>query len=71
MHQDQQPAKPFDHPQNITVGLARVIFGTNGYSWAQVSGWFLPGYRFTTSRDEAVAVATEMNRLMGGGQVTN
>lgn len=62
--------KPFGHPENIEIGKARVIFGTNGYSWAQQRGWFLPGYRFTMSRDEAVAVATEMNRLMGGVEVS-
>ena len=62
-------SKPFDHPENICVGLAKVIYGTNGYSWAQVSGWFLPEKRFTTSREEAHACATEMNRLMGGVQV--
>ena len=60
----------FNHPENITVGVARVIYGTNGYSWAQENGWFLPGGRFTKNRDDAVAAARSMNRLMGGVEVS-
>jgi len=59
----------FEHPENIEIGLARVIYGPRNVGWSTTNGWHMPGGRFTTNRDEAVAVATEMNRLMGGVQV--
>lgn len=58
----------FEHPQNITVGLARVIFDTG---WSGVPSWKLPGGHQTTDRHVAHAYAVIMNRLMGGVSVTN
>jgi len=71
MNIDTTQSKPFDHAQNIVVGLARVIYGTYGYSWEQKAGWFIPGGRFTQDREDAHACAVEINRLLGGVQITN
>jgi hypothetical protein len=69
MHQDQQPSKPFDHPQNITVGLFRLIYAPADFGWAQTHVWHAPGGRITTDRAEAYACAVAGNRLMGGVEV--
>ena len=63
-------SKPFEHPQNITVGLARVIYGPMHCAWRNSNGWHLPGCKFTESREDAYACAVEMNRLMGGVEVS-
>lgn len=68
MYKDHEPSKPFEDFRNIEVGLARVIYV--GDSWCGLTGWRLPGDRMTQDRDEAYRCATEMNRLMGGVQVT-
>ena len=66
---DKQRSKPFDDFRNIVVGSARVIF--EGDTWYPPTGWRLPGGTVTQNRDEAYAYALEINRLMGGVQVTN
>lgn len=60
----------FDHHENITYGLARVIYGQRNHGWAVSNGWFLPGCQFTVDRDIAFAYAKLMNRLMGGVEVS-
>ena len=57
----------FDHPQNITIGQARVIYEGDSY-WG-MPGWKLPGQSTTVDRDEAYACAVRMNKCMGGVQV--
>ena len=61
---------PFTHPENITVGEARVIYGPVDYGWATGHGWHLPGGVTTKNREQAYACAVAMNRAMGGVQVT-
>ena len=63
------PLQPtFEHPENITVGLARVIY--EGDSWYGLTGWRIPGGRMTQDREDAYACAVAMNRLLGGVEVT-
>lgn len=52
-----------DDPQNITVGLARIIYvpQTNN----KPGGWALPGGAMTADRMAAYAVAVRMYELMG------
>ena len=59
------PSPPFNHPRNITVGLARVIYvETRG----DIEGhWALPGSQRTTDRDRALQCAAAMNLEMSGG----
>ncbi len=65
-----EPTAPrFEHPENITVGLARVIYAPFNRGWSETSGFHLPGGKFTTSRDIAHTVAVRMNAAMGGVQV--
>ena len=59
----------FDHKNNITSGIARVIWATaccpiRGSE--QPDGWVLPGGRRTQDRAEAAAVAMTMDWLMSG-----
>ena len=57
--------KLFVHPGNITVGKGRVLFAEaiNDGRTVMPAGWVLPGGRRTQDRDEAVAVATEIERI--------
>ncbi len=61
-------APPFTSPQNITVGLARVILGPYSFGLESVYVFHLPGGRHTLDRDAAHACAVRMNTLMGGVQ---
>lgn len=54
-------APPFRDPRNITVGIARVIWGTE--TERHPAGWVLPGGLRTTDRHEAHAAAVRMNEL--------
>lgn len=68
MKPDEQKAPPFDHPRNITVGKARVIYapGIMGYiKPIHPEGWVLPGGRRTQDEHEARAVCFRMSVLMG------
>ncbi len=61
-----QPSAYLNHPNNITLGLARVI-------WAPAcrpiggshlpDGWALPGGERTTDSGRALQVATAMNAM--------
>jgi hypothetical protein len=61
---DLTQSTTFDHPKNIQVGLARVIYAPYGFGAGEV--WHLPGGAVTVDRDEAVAFAVRMDRIMGG-----
>ena len=63
---DQQTAPIFDHPKNITVGLARVIYGPYRMGFIGTNVWHLPGGAITTDEQEAHGYAVRMNALMGG-----
>ena len=63
---DQQTAPIFDHPKNITVGLARVIYGPYRKGFIGTNVWHLPGMAITTDEQEAHGYAVRMNALMGG-----
>jgi len=60
---DLTQSTAFDHPKNIRVGQARVIYAPYGLSG---SVWHLPGGAVTVDREEAVAFAVCMDRIMGG-----
>ena len=59
-------AEPFNAPENITVGLARVIFAP---VVAGMSAYHLPGCKVTFDRYEAHAYAVRMNELMWPGDL--
>lgn len=63
---DQQTAPIFDHPKNITVGLARVIYGPYRMGFIGTNVWHLPGGAITTDEQEAHGYAVRMNELMQG-----
>ncbi len=59
----------FDHKNNITSGIARVIWATaccpiRGSE--QPEGWVLPGGIRTTDKHEATAYAVRLDRLLSG-----
>ena len=58
-------APPFTHPENITIGLGRVIYGP---VVTDMSAWHIPGCRVTFDRDEAVWYAARINELLRGVQ---
>lgn len=65
--------KCFAHENNIEVGRGRILYAeASAFPDAQgrmyVAGWVLPGGRRTQDRDEAVAVATEIDRLSRRGR---
>ena len=57
--------KLFVNENNIAVGKGRVLYAEaiNDGRTFMPAGWVLPGGRRTQSRDEAVAVATEIDRI--------
>ena len=66
---DFDKAQRFDHPENITVGKARVIYALAVIGFSKViypEGWVLPGGRRTQQLADAQAVAAAMDKLMGG-----
>lgn len=59
-------ADVFAHPNNITRGKGRVMWGTeidDPTRPYQPAGWVLPGGKRTQSRDVAEAVADRINQL--------
>jgi len=55
-------AEPFNYPENITVGQARVIWAP--YREGGICVWHLPGGSFTRDRTEAHGWSVRMDRLM-------
>lgn len=64
MNIDTTQSKPFDHPQNITVGLARVIYGPLNTGWQSRDVWHLVGCRVTSDKTVAMNEAILMDKLM-------
>lgn len=63
---DTEKSPPFDHPRNITVGKARVIYALAVMGFSKPihpEGWVLPGGRRTTDFAEAHAAAARMEGL--------
>lgn len=64
---DTDKAPPFDHPRNITVGKARVIYAmpvTEDFAIKHPEGWVLPGGRRTQDYLEAYSMAVRMDKEM-------
>lgn len=72
IEQENEPVRPhLDHPNNINVGNARLIWATEvkaieGLRGCIPAGWVLPGGARTVHRDVAMDVAISMNELMKG-----
>ena len=69
------PAAPavFDHPHNVNVGAARVIFAeacTPAHAAPCERGWVLPGGIRTTNRAIAEMVAGRMDDAIRTGYLT-
>ena len=65
---DFDKAPRFDHPNDMTVGKARVIYApaVMGYSKPiHPEAWVLPGGRRTQDKIEAYRAAQWLNELMG------
>ena len=65
---DFDKAPRFDHPLDMTVGKARVIYALAVIGFSKViypEGWVLPGGRRTQDKIEAYRAAEWMNELMG------
>ncbi len=65
---DFDKAPRFDHPENITVGKARVIYALAVIGFSKViypEGWVLPGGRRTQDKIEAYRAAEAMDQMMG------
>lgn len=66
MFDDTNAAAVFDHPNNITVGQGRIIWGpsccgTDGFPHPE--GWVLPGGRRTRNEEFARAVALKLDQM--------
>jgi hypothetical protein len=60
--------KMFINDNNIQVGRGRILFAEavtfpDSQGRVHPAGWVLPGGRRTLHKDEAVVVATEINRI--------
>ena len=56
----------FDHPQNIRVGQAKVIYVPERF--LHPAHWALPGRGMTSDYARAHEVCSRMNWLMGGAK---
>lgn len=57
---EQPPAAAFDHPKNLHVGLARLI-------WCEAAhGWAVPGQRFICLESRAREYAAALDKLLSG-----
>ena len=65
---DFDKAPPFNHPLDMTVGKARVIYAQAVIGFSKViypEGWVLPGGRRTQDKIEAYRAAEAMDQMMG------
>ena len=61
--------KLFVHPENIEVGRGRILYAEasvfpDAQGKTYPAGWVLPGGRRTQAREDAVAAAADIDRMM-------
>ena len=63
MAQEKISGDVFDNKRNVTVGLGRIIYGTESVH-GDPEGWVIPGGRRTSSYSEALLAAQWIDRYM-------